>query len=678
MRKIRVSRVVALVVALIATSVVAVTPAHAANGSDFNPGYIMSDEVFYNSSTMSAAQVQQFLNSKVSRCEAGYTCLKDYTTPTASKSAVANRCSGYSASGSQSAATIIYNVAQSCGINPQVLLVLLQKEQGLVTNTAPSAGRYRSATGYGCPDTAACDSTYYGFFNQVYQAAYQFKVYQTSPTYFNFRAGRNNTIGWHPNASCGSSTVYIENQATAGLYNYTPYRPNAAALSNMYASGDSCSSYGNRNFFAYFTDWFGSASGGANDPIGSLDLVTGGTESARIQGWVLDPDSTGAVDVHIYVDGVGVGGTAANRERPDIGAAYPKWGAGHGFDSTITLAPGQREICVYMINLGPGATKQLGCETVDITSASPIGAVETLASEPGQIRIVGWALDPETANSLDVHVYVDGVGRSIKADALRGDIAKHYPALGGNHGFNTAIAAETGMHSVCVYAINQGKGTNTLLKCENLQVYAGSPIGSVDAVSSVPGGITVSGWAFDPDFAAASDVHIYVDGTGYATPANLTRTDIGRSFPAYGADHGFTRTYSASEGPHTVCVYAINAGRGATVLLDCRVVTVKSGSPTGSLDAATVMGGEVEVSGWALDPDTADPISVHVYIDNTSVAIPADKARSDIGRLFPAYGSGHGYTQRFPVTPGAHTICTYAMNVKAGNHVQLGCLKINV
>ena len=60
--------------------------------------------------------------------------------------------------------------------------------------------------------------------------------------------------------------VYIQNQATAGLYNYTPYRPNQAALDAGYGTGDSCSAYGNRNFWLYFTDWFGStqhATGGA-------------------------------------------------------------------------------------------------------------------------------------------------------------------------------------------------------------------------------------------------------------------------------------------------------------------------------------------------------------------------------------------------------------------------------
>jgi hypothetical protein len=52
--------------------------------------------------------------------------------------------------------------------------------------------------------------------------------------------------------------VNIQTQATAGLYNYTPYQPNSAALANLSGTGDSCSAYGNRNFWRYFNDWFGS------------------------------------------------------------------------------------------------------------------------------------------------------------------------------------------------------------------------------------------------------------------------------------------------------------------------------------------------------------------------------------------------------------------------------------
>ena len=50
----------------------------------------------------------------------------------------------------------------------------------------------------------------------------------------------------------------IKNKATAALYYYTPYVPNSAALGAGWGLGNSCSAYGNRNFYLYFTTWFGS------------------------------------------------------------------------------------------------------------------------------------------------------------------------------------------------------------------------------------------------------------------------------------------------------------------------------------------------------------------------------------------------------------------------------------
>ena len=117
----------------------------------------------------------------------------------------------------------------------------------------PNNIQYRSATGYGCPDTAACDTKYYGFKNQVRNAAALFHQV-LSGGWSNYHVG-NNQIAYHPNGACGSSTVYIENLATAALYRYTPYQPNSAALN---WGSDACSSYGNRNFYHYFTEWFGS------------------------------------------------------------------------------------------------------------------------------------------------------------------------------------------------------------------------------------------------------------------------------------------------------------------------------------------------------------------------------------------------------------------------------------
>lgn len=227
----------------------------------FNPGSIISDAVFFDTRTMSADGIQSFFASKVPVCTAGYTCLKD-KYDTTRKIAADPMCNAYAGGTSERASLIVYKVAVACGINPQVLIVTLQKEQSLVTHTAPTDLRYRKAMGQGCPDTAACDARYYGFFNQVYGAAWQLKRYANPPgtsQYFTWYApGKTWSILYNPNRACGSKAVTIQNQATADLYYYTPYQPNAAALKAGYGIGDSCSSYGNRNFYNYFTDWFGS------------------------------------------------------------------------------------------------------------------------------------------------------------------------------------------------------------------------------------------------------------------------------------------------------------------------------------------------------------------------------------------------------------------------------------
>ncbi len=223
----------------------------------FRPGNIISNEVFFDSSTMGEGQIDAFLRGKVSRCQSGYTCLKDFTQDTYSRAAD-SYCSAYAGGSGESAARIISKVSAACGINPQVLIVMLEKEQGLVTHTWPSDWRYTIAMGQGCPDTAACDTRYYGFYNQMYGAARQLKIYSANKYFTYYAPGKTWNIRFNPNASCGSSPVYIENQATANLYYYTPYQPNAAAIRAGYGEGDSCSAYGNRNFYNYFSDWFGS------------------------------------------------------------------------------------------------------------------------------------------------------------------------------------------------------------------------------------------------------------------------------------------------------------------------------------------------------------------------------------------------------------------------------------
>ncbi len=254
-----------LLLVLVTATLMAVVPApkaQALSGSDFNAGRIIDDNIFFDSTTMSAQDIEAFLVSMVPSCQSSSpACLRDYMVNVPAKSPDAY-CSGGISPGTKIAAQVISDAANACSINPKSLIVLLQKEQGLVTSTSPTNGMYQAATGYGCPDTSGCDSNYYGFFNQVYNASRQFQRYAKQSNLFSYKAGQNNNIQYNPNGGCGSSTVFIQNQATAGLYNYTPYQPNAAALNNLYGTGDGCSAYGNRNFWRLFNDWFGSTLNG--------------------------------------------------------------------------------------------------------------------------------------------------------------------------------------------------------------------------------------------------------------------------------------------------------------------------------------------------------------------------------------------------------------------------------
>lgn len=250
----------------------------------FNAGNIISDAVFTDKKTMTEAQIQSFFNSKVSKCVVGkdengkpFVCLKDFKTTSVTMPADAY-CSGYKGAANESAARIIYKVAQACNINPRVLIVMLQKEQGLVTHVWPSAWRYDMALGQGCPDTAPCDPQFVGFFHQIYGAGRQMQIYMEGKWFTWYAPGKTWGILYHPNANCGRGNVYVANKATSALYYYTPYQPNAAALRAGYGEGDGCSSYGNRNFYNYFTDWFGSTQKPANPCTAP---PSGGTKTAK-------------------------------------------------------------------------------------------------------------------------------------------------------------------------------------------------------------------------------------------------------------------------------------------------------------------------------------------------------------------------------------------------------------
>ena len=229
------------------------------DASGFNAARIIDDEVFYDSQAMTREEIAAFVTKVNAGCQSGSDgtqCLAAATFSVQARQA-STFCPGdIKAASGVSAADVVWEVSQACDINPQVLLVLIHKEQGLLTASGAnlSARDYEAAAGYACPDHGTCDPQWAGFPSHLYGAASQFHRYRLNPGGYDVVAQRPTQIAYSPDAQCGGAEVTVANQATAGLYNYTPFQPNEAAA----RGGDQCTSWGNWNFYGYFKTLFGS------------------------------------------------------------------------------------------------------------------------------------------------------------------------------------------------------------------------------------------------------------------------------------------------------------------------------------------------------------------------------------------------------------------------------------
>ena len=235
-----------IVVVAFGTLIVA-KPTHA-----YTQSHLIDNDIFDNASSMNEAQIRSFLNQWSSSClvtsGASFSEPVDYWT--------------YGPN-NVDAARVIYLAAQYSGINPQVIITTLQKEQSLITRTSCYDGSIdvrAKAMGMGCSEGGTCPPpTYAGFEKQVMKGAWQLA--------FNRQRAEGNT-GWGENDSivysgqmtrgtfrrCGScalvyfdgyasppldgQSIFIETAATASLYTYTPHL--------------------NQSFPSIFTNWFGS------------------------------------------------------------------------------------------------------------------------------------------------------------------------------------------------------------------------------------------------------------------------------------------------------------------------------------------------------------------------------------------------------------------------------------
>lgn len=219
----------------------------------------------------------------------------------------------------------------------------------------------------------------------------------------------------------------------------------------------------------------------------------------------------------------------------------------------------------------------------------PFGALDVVQRAPRGVYVAGWAVDRDKATSpIQVNLHAgsgaagSAPGLAFTANQERADVARAHSGVGSKHGFSDVFPLPPGQHNVCAYAINVGPGNIKQIGCKRVNI-AASPIGSLDTVTPVTGGVDVAGWAIDQDTAAPIDVRIY-GGTGAAgtgqpgatVKADRERPDVARVHPHYGAKHGYRAFLELAPGQHTVCASGLNAARtsGADAGVGCKTVTV--------------------------------------------------------------------------------------------------------
>lgn len=414
-------------------------------------------------------------------------------------------------------------------------------------------------------------------------------------------------------------------------------------------------------------------------PIGNIEALTWDGSVLRISGWALDPGALPPVAIHVYVDGQGYAFTA-DAARSDVGAAYPLYGSNHGFALTIPRASMPSQVCVAAMNLaGGGPYTIFGCYAHG--QRPPVGYLDYVGvAGANSVTIAGWALDRDITAPVTVHVTIDGAWHVLTADQSRADIGAAFPGYGPNHGFSATLPLPSGgTHTICAGAIDipANPSGNAFLGCRTLT--SAPPVGYVDYVGVAgANAVTVAGWALDRDTAAPVTIHVNIDGAWHVLNADQSRSDIGAAFPGYGPDHGFSATLPLPDGgSHTVCFGAIDlpTNPAGNAFLGCRTLT--SSRPVGLVNAVTLTSPTaVTVSGWALDPDLAAAVTIHVNVDGAWHVLTADQPRADVGAAYPGYGPNHGFSASLSIPAAtSHTVCVGAIDIPtnpAGNAF-LGC-----
>jgi hypothetical protein len=401
------------------------------------------------------------------------------------------------------------------------------------------------------------------------------------------------------------------------------------------------------------------------DPVGALQSVKQTPGHLTLSGWTADPSNVKtALFMHVNVDKTPLGDTTANLVSSGALKTFPRAGGGHGFAITVPVPEGTHQLCLRVRNIGLGSAPYVSVACVSRTvNYSPTGSVTKVTMiAGGKLRISGEVSDPDTSAPVSGQLTSSGTVIGTYTTGTDHTFSGIYPLPQSQTGPST--------HAICVIATNLGQyGKTRTVACSNKRVNY-NPAATLQNAKQHSPGIGINGYAKDPDTTKPIKVRVSLDGT---TTTTITADGANKSL----AGHGFSALVSAGNGPHQVCVTALNtlAGTGPSPAV-CRSMTLNF-NPYGAFQSAGRAKGSTDVAltGWAIDPDTTKPIQVKFTVDGKAAkTVTAGVTRADIAKAHPGTGKAHGFSTSLPATDGEHKICATAVNTAGGTaNTSLGC-----
>jgi hypothetical protein len=327
------------------------------------------------------------------------------------------------------------------------------------------------------------------------------------------------------------------------------------------------------------------------------------------------------------------------------------------------------------------ATRNHNRQCLTETGSLPVGGLDVVDGQPGTIRVRGWAIDPDAIDPISVTIYVNGnLTIGALADETRSDVGAAYRGYGNEHGFDISLASTIGTKEVCVYAVNEGGGTNTLLGCKTVRVSAGAATGLIESAVGVNRMIEISGWAMAEGSSEVVDVDLYLNDVHRGKiAADRDRSDLVTTFSGAGANHGFSTVVAADPGSNTVCATVTNPEDGEVIGLGCTTVSVgTSERPHGAIDKVKAKQGAIRVIGWVLDPDGGHA-EVAIMVDGTEVHRAAcTDSRPDVAMVYPSADETGGFDIEVSAAAGDHNVCVYTYGSDGEDGPLLGCVDVTV